>query len=164
MAQAKTWSSNKHHNTIKFLIGISPIGNVSFISKAWGGRTSDKYIFEHCGILENILPGDYVMADRGFDVGDALAGRRATLIVPAYMKGKKQLSRDEVVTTRNIANVRIHVERVIGSVRQKFKILGGPIPMHYVMKKDSENLTTIDKIAVVSCALTNMCPSVVSFE
>lgn len=104
------------------------------------------------------------MADRGFYIADALAVKRSTLLVPAYMKGKKQLSRDEIVTTRNIANVRIHVGRVIGSVCQKFKILAGPLPMHYVMKKDSLNLTTIDKIAVICCALANMCPSVVSFE
>ena len=36
-AQAQTWSNYKHHNTIKFLIGISPQGTIVFISKAWGG-------------------------------------------------------------------------------------------------------------------------------
>ena len=36
IARAMTWSSCKHHNTIKFLIGITPQGVISFISKAWG--------------------------------------------------------------------------------------------------------------------------------
>jgi len=50
LARAATWSSYKHHNTAKFLIGIAPQGVVSFISKAWGGRMSDKYLTEHWGI------------------------------------------------------------------------------------------------------------------
>lgn len=36
-ARAQTWSSYKHHNTCKFLIGICPQGVISFISKGYGG-------------------------------------------------------------------------------------------------------------------------------
>ena len=70
MAKAYTWSQYKHHNTIKFLIGISPQGVISFISKAWGGRVSDQYLTEHSNFLKNILLGDVVLADRGFDIAD----------------------------------------------------------------------------------------------
>ena len=35
-AQALTHSNNKCHNTIKYLIGIAPIGMITFISKGWG--------------------------------------------------------------------------------------------------------------------------------
>ena len=42
LARVQTWSSYKHHNTAKFLIGITPQGTVSFISKGWGGRASEK--------------------------------------------------------------------------------------------------------------------------
>ncbi|ESO85592.1 hypothetical protein LOTGIDRAFT_98628, partial [Lottia gigantea] len=66
LANAAKWSSYKHHNTVKFLIGIMPPGSVSFISKGWGGRTSDKHVTENSGFLSNILPGDLVLADRGF--------------------------------------------------------------------------------------------------
>ena len=38
IAQAMTWSNYKHHNTVKFLIRITPQGVISFISKAWGAR------------------------------------------------------------------------------------------------------------------------------
>ena len=37
--QALTWSEYKRHNTVKFLVGIPPNGMISFILKAWGGRT-----------------------------------------------------------------------------------------------------------------------------
>ena len=39
MAKAATWSTYKHHNTVKYLISITPQGTVSFISKGYGGRT-----------------------------------------------------------------------------------------------------------------------------
>lgn len=31
LARAQTWSQYKHHNTVKFLIGIAPQGFVSYI-------------------------------------------------------------------------------------------------------------------------------------
>ena len=37
LARAQTFSSYKHHNTIKILIGITPQGSISFVSEAWGG-------------------------------------------------------------------------------------------------------------------------------
>ena len=61
-ARAQTYSNYKHHNTIKFLIAISPQGVISFLSKGWGERVSDKHLTEKCGILANLLPGDQVLA------------------------------------------------------------------------------------------------------
>ena len=40
--QSATWSSYKNHNTLKTMIGISPRGAVTFVSPAYGGRTSDR--------------------------------------------------------------------------------------------------------------------------
>ena len=61
MARAQTWSNYKHH---KFLIGISLQGSITFVSKGWGGRVSDQHFTEHCGILDHLLPGDLVLAER----------------------------------------------------------------------------------------------------
>ena len=44
LTRAATWSSYKHHNTVKFLIGITPQCVISYISGAWGGRVNDKYL------------------------------------------------------------------------------------------------------------------------
>lgn len=162
-ARAETWSSYKHHNTIKFLIGITPQGTVSFISRGWGGRVSDKYITEHSGFLNNIVPGDLILADRGFDIRDSVGTLCAQVNIPAFTNRRNQLSPTDVETTRNIANVRIHVERVIGTVRQKYSFLNGTIPIRFLMTKDSD-FTVIDKIAHVCCSLVNLNDSVVDFN
>lgn len=62
-ARAQTFSNYKHGHTLKYLISITPQGVISFISKGWGGRTSDKRITENCGFLDKLLPGDLVLAD-----------------------------------------------------------------------------------------------------
>ena len=114
LAKSCTWSQYKHHNTAKYLIAISPQGVITYISKGWGGRVSDKHITENSSFLKNILPGDLVLADRGFNIAESLGAHGASLQIPAYTKGKQQLSASDVEKTRSIANVRIHVERIIG--------------------------------------------------
>ena len=88
---------------------------------------------------------------------------KATLHIPAFTKGKGQLSALEVHETRKIANVRIYVERVIGSVRQKYSILQSTLLIQYV-NKIKGNCPTIDMIVHVCCALCNVCESVVPFD
>lgn len=117
---AQCWSNYKHHQTIKFLIGITPHGTISYISSAWGGRTSDKFLTENCGFLNCILPGDIILADRGFLIKDSVEILGAHLEIPAFTKNKDQLHPTDLETTRKIANVRIHVERVIGLLKKKF--------------------------------------------
>ena len=164
IARAMTWSNYKNHNTVKFLIGVTPQGVISFISKAWGGRVSDKYLTENSGFLRKLLPGDIVLADRGFDIADSVGFYQARLHIPAFTRGKKQLSAEEVEETRKIANVRIHVERVIGLVRRKYTILQGILPIQLVTARQGDDLAPIDKIAIVCCALTNLSESIVPFD
>nr|XP_002732168.1 PREDICTED: uncharacterized protein LOC100375462 [Saccoglossus kowalevskii] len=163
-ARAETWSSYKHHNTAKFLLGITPQGTVSFLSRAWGGRVSDKHITENSGILDNLLPGDLILADRGFNIQESVGSVCAELKIPAFTRGKSQLSAVDVETTRKIANVRIHVERVIGMVRQKYTILGSTLPINLFISKDDQGTTMVDKIAHVCCSLANLSESVVDFN
>ena len=118
-ARAETCSNYKHHNTVKFLIAISPTGAIIFISKCWGGRTSDKHITAHSGFLDKLMHGDVVLADRGFDITEPLALRDASLAIPPFTKEKSLI---EVETARVLSRVRIHVEHAIGRLKN-FKIL-----------------------------------------
>lgn len=80
----------KHHNTIKVLIGITPQGTVSFVSDPWGGRTSEKFLTENCGILDKLLPEDTVITDRGFTISESVRVRHGKLVIPAITKARKE--------------------------------------------------------------------------
>ena len=103
-----------------------------FVSEQWGGRACDKLLTEKSNLCKHLLPGDVVLADRGFNIAEMVALSGAVLHIPSFTKGKAQLSAAEVHNTRKIANVRIHVERVIGNIQQKYSILHGTLPLDYV--------------------------------
>ena len=52
------------------------------------------------------------MADRGFNIGDLLAGKNVTLNIPPRLTDS-QLSENDRVVTRRIASVRVHVVSAI---------------------------------------------------
>lgn len=81
-------------------------------------------------------------------------------MIPAFTKGKSQLSPLEVEKTRKLAHLRIHIERVIGLVRNRYVILQDTLPLDFLMSSNGST-PTIDKIITICCALTNMCKSVV---
>lgn len=136
LAKACTWSQYKHYNT-KYSISITLQGVISFISRGWGGRASDQFITENSGFLRNVSAGNVILVDRGFLIEEALG---ASLHISAFTRGKDQLSAVEVEKTRNIANVCIHIERVIGSVRQHYTILNatGVLPKEYYQQKQDD--------------------------
>ena len=157
LARAQTFSSYKHHNTVKYLIGVAPQGTVSFIFDGWGGRTSDKYVTEHSTLLSNLVPGDMctVLVDCGFDIRDSVSLYYSQLHIPAFTKGQTQLEGIVVEQTRNIANVGIHVERVISNIRKKYSLLSDTQLIDFVPTSVDGGATTLDKIVLVSCALSN---------
>ena len=103
------------------------------------------------------------MADRGFIISESLGTHGEQLVIPSFTRGKKQLKPEDVELTRQIANVRIHVERVIRSIKQKYSLLDRTLPIDFLLNKD-KSLITLDKILLICCALVNLCLSVVPFQ
>ena len=85
------------------------------------------------GILQKLegKDGISVMADRGFTIKDQLKEINVELNIPPFLDGRQQLPADEVKRGRQIASLRIHVERAIGRIKQ-FAILQGNFPLSMV--------------------------------
>lgn len=152
LTRSKTWSSYKHSHTIKFLVGMNPNGAVSFLSECWGGKASDRWITLNSGLISKIKPGDVILADRGFTLDDYFVAKGANLVVPDFVRGKKQLTRYQVLRSRRISNVRIHIERVIKQLK-RFGILHSVIPIKF--------LRYIDSVVIICAGLSNMCLPIV---
>ena len=132
-ARAQTYSNYKHHNTVKFLLATTPTGAISFVSKCWGCRVSDKHLTVSSGLLQLIHRGDLVVADRDFNIADELAFVVATLKIPPFTKGKPQLSQREVELSRDLSWIRIHVERAIGRLKN-YKLLRTTFPINLLKR------------------------------
>ena len=70
----------------------------------------------------------------------------------------------EVDTARHYLVSPIHVERVIGFLRQKYTLLESTLPINTVMTDPKVEYSTVDKIVLVFAAPCNCCDSVVPFE
>ena len=146
------YSNYKSHPTIKLLIGITPTGAASFVSKAWGGRVSDKVITLRSGLLDLLEPGDQVMADRGFLIDEAIAARSACLVRPAFTRGHKQMPQQSVEDSRQQSTLRIHVERFNERLKN-FDMLNTKMPIVMVPHADS--------IVTICAAICNLYPRLV---
>ncbi|CAI5689183.1 unnamed protein product [Oreochromis niloticus] len=146
-SRGESYSHYYSHNTVKYLVAVAPCGLIMFVSAAYGGRCSDKFITMDSGILTYLKPGDEVMADRGFTIKDLLFERKVRLVIPAFTKKRRQLTEEQVTYTRRIANVRIHVERAIRRLKV-YKILSQIVPLSMAPK--------VDKILRICAALVNL--------
>ena len=74
----------------------------------------------------------------------------------------------DVEGTRGIANVRIHVERIIGLLRRKYIILSGILPIDFLQcdpnGSQEAKIPMIDRIITVCAALTNLSNGIVPLD
>lgn len=143
------YSDYKSHMTFKGLIGISPAGVTTFVSDLWGGSISDKQLTKNCGILDLCEVGDAIMADKGFVISDLTTPKGIHLIIPPFKKKNKQMSRSDVLLTREIAHLRIHVERQMERIKN-FHIFEGVMQLSMASQ--------CSKIWKICVALTNLLP------
>ncbi|XP_061171054.1 uncharacterized protein LOC133180593 [Saccostrea echinata] len=130
---ASTWSNYKSHNTFKALVAIQPNGAFTFVSKFWSGNVSDRKITVDSKYIDLISPGDEVMADRGFQIRDLLTLKGAYLNMPPFTNERRNgrgrvLTSKQIIESRKIASLRIHVERAIRRLKS-FNMLGGILPL-----------------------------------
>jgi len=151
--QSACYSSYKSRPTMKALLGITPSGVLAFVSDFFPGSTSDKEITIKSNFLNILTPGDAVMADKGFNVQDELASVGASLVIPAFLKGKKQFSSEESNRNKAIASLRIHVERLMERIKN-WHILDRRIPITMAPYASD--------ILIVIGALSNFLPPLVS--
>lgn len=154
-AQQATFSVYKNRNTLKALIGIGPSGSLTFISDLYGGSISDRELTIKCGILEKDWERkDILMADRGFTIQDLFEQKGVRVNIPPFLNGKPQLSENELMETRRIATIRIHVERAIERIKNYHILDFSPVSM-------CQN-KLVDQVFYVCAMLTNFQPPLIS--
>lgn len=99
------FSNYKHHSTMKFLVGVGPNGSVVYVSSGWGGRGSDKQILGSAeDFLEDLVPGDTVLADRAFTFHAEMKEMGVTLTTPTFRRQQQlQFSPEEVVYSERVS-------------------------------------------------------------
>ncbi|XP_064475749.1 uncharacterized protein LOC135389645 [Ornithodoros turicata] len=142
-----TYSNYKKTYTVMFLIGETPGGLISFLSKAYGERTSDVYITKDSGVIGLCEPYvDSVMVDRGFLIDHMCDDAGIEVVRPPFLRGQKQYSEVDAIRTVRIARARVHVERGIQRMK-RFKVL---------KKVSHELLPYIHNIATVIAGIVNL--------
>ncbi|XP_026677303.1 uncharacterized protein LOC113466266 [Diaphorina citri] len=149
--QALTWSEYKKCNTIKYLIACTPDGLCSFVSSGFGGRTTDSVIVKESGFLNKIKPGMHIMADRGFKNVEKDIAEKGGCIVrpPSTSQESGPMNKKNARRTKQIAALRIHIERVIGRLRH-FNFLAP----HCCL--DNKLIPYLDCAVIVACSLINV--------
>jgi hypothetical protein len=131
---------------------MSPVAHFNFVSKLYTGSISDKRVVRRCRFLDELQPGDAVMADKVFNIQDLLPLHDTRPIAPSIMK-KDNVSAAAATLTRRIARVRVHIEQMIRKLKS-FNILKGAMPL--TMKP------YVNAVVTVCAALVNLQPSCIA--
>lgn len=90
------------------------------------------------------------MADRGFkDLTRLLAKKNCTLVRPPSVFQSTPSTKEDVKQCKQIAALRIHVERVIGRLREFNMLLPHACIDHHL-------ISVVDEVIVIACGLINL--------
>ena len=143
---SEMYSSYKSHTTYKGNVVIAPSGEIIHVSALFEGSISDKELVKRSGLFPLLEPGDQLMADKGFDIKDILEPIGCEITIPAFLASKGQFSKEELLHSKKIHNVRVHVERAIRRVKE-FHFFDHVVPLTVA--------GSINQIWTVSCLITN---------
>lgn len=150
----KLYSHYKGCETLKLLIGITPSGLICYLSKVYGGRASDKAIFNKSNLVNKVIPTkEAIMVDKGFDIDRECAENHIQLIMPPKLGKRKQFTKEETRQTVDIAAARVHVERSIQRFKQ-WKIVKGKVSLNVV--------PCMQKATLIIAALVNLTNPIMS--
>ena len=117
--QRLTWSNYKKANTLKFLIGCTPGGSISYVSAAYPGSVADDDLTDTCGILELIDELGVILADKGFEILNlANKNKCGGVILPPRKVANVAFTPEQSAATTRVARLRIHVERCVQILRK----------------------------------------------
>ena len=98
------------------------------MSNLYTGNISDKQLTLESGLLD-LLQKKILSWQKGFDgITPDLQSRGIGLHIPPFLRDKQQLDNEEVLKTRRIASLRIHVERCMGRIKN-YHIFDGVMPL-----------------------------------
>jgi hypothetical protein len=149
--QCATFSAYKHFNGLKVVVGITPDGYISFVSKCFGGRVSDVEICKKSGYLDSLSKGMVIMADRGFKyLHNQMVMRHCSLVRPPSVQSGTPMTEAQCMQTKEIASLRIHVERLIVRLREYAMISPHARLSHHL-------IPVADYVVKIAAGLTNLC-------
>ena len=140
------YSQYKAKTSFKALLGISPRGACVFVSEAYEASISDRQLTIDSRFLDKLNPGDLVMTDRDFTIGDLLVDYGATLKIPPSRGSTSKFTAQQEVDTKRIAKGRIYVERFMKRLK-KYRIFGKTIP--------ASLKPVFSQVLFVGCCLVN---------
>ena len=124
------------------MFGLSPNQTFNFVSKASGGRASDKHItLSSEDFIDALSHNAVIMADKGFNTAKELKEKGVNLVIPDFKgRNRSQMSAEEVAKCEKFSSCRIHIERIIQRIRT-FYIFDRT--MHISLQDITEQMFTV---------------------
>ena len=146
--QKSSYSDYKSHTTVKYLVAIdTSTGVFVYISPGFSGNSSDRFTVQYSGILDELKPGQRILADKGYNARDLFAQKRCFLTIPSFLS-EGRFTAQEGLQSRTIASARIRVENAIKRLKE-YKALSETL-------SNRVNKKIVDDMVIVAGALCNL--------
>ncbi|XP_040572040.1 uncharacterized protein [Lepeophtheirus salmonis] len=88
--RVELYSNHMSRFTVKFLLSCAPSGEITFVSRGFGGQTTDTEINTKSGFIDIVEADDVIMTDERFHGIDTIMEETGVIFVtPPFKKGQK---------------------------------------------------------------------------